>query len=297
VRPGRLDRRSFLGTTVGPLLLPKGASAHTAPNVLFISIDDLNDWIGCLGGHPDVRTPNLDRLAGRGVLFTNAHCAAPLCNASRASLLTGRRPSTTGVYTNDQPMRRSEALRDAVTLPQQFMAAGYRVMGGGKIFHDPFPDPQSWHEYFPSPQRPRPPDPVPPQRPVNGIPNAAHFDWGPLSEKDSAMGDYKVSSWAAGELKLFQPKPFFLACGIFRPHLPWYVPQSYFDFYPSEKLTLPTVKDDDLDDVPPAGRKFAKPEGDHRKVLEHGQWRKAVQGYLASITFADACVGRVLDAL
>ena len=297
MRLGTLDRRSFLGAAMGPLLVPGAIGADRPPNVLFVAIDDLNDWVGCLGGHPDVRTPNLDRLASGGTLFTNAYCSAPLCNASRASLLTGLRPSTTGVYTNSQPMRRAEALRNAVTLPQHFMAAGYRVMGGGKIFHDQFPDPQSWHEYFPSPEKPRPPDPAPARRPVNGIPGAAHFDWGPLSEKDSEMGDYKVSSWAAGELKLYQPKPFFLACGIFRPHLPWYVPRQYFDLYPAEGVTLPNVKDDDLDDIPPSGRKFAKPEGDHRKVIEHGQWRKAVQGYLASITFADACVGRVLDAL
>jgi arylsulfatase A-like enzyme len=298
VRQGTFDRRCFLGATLSPLLLPMAPRAERPPSVLFISVDDLNDWVGCLRGHPDVHTPNLDRLAQRGILFTNAHCSAPLCNASRASLLTGYRPSTTGVYTNDQPMRKSEALRNSVTLPQHFMAAGYRVMGGGKIYHDAFPDPQSWQEYFPSLQKPRPDDPAPPKRPVNGITGmAAHFDWGPLSEKDSTMGDYKVSSWAAGELKLYQPKPFFLACGIFRPHLPWYVPQRYFDLYPADRVTLPNVKDDDLDDVPPAGRRFAKPEGDHRKVVESGQWRKAVQGYLASITFADACVGRVLDAL
>ncbi len=273
------------------------AAPRGLPNVLFIAIDDLNDWIGCLGGHPDVRTPNLDRLASRGVLFTNAHCPAPLCNPSRAALLTGYRPATTGVYTNNQPMRRSEKLRNAITLPQYFRQNGYRSQGGGKIFHGSFPDPQSWDEYFPSQTRTKPEDPLAPNRPLNGIPDTAHFDWGPLDVHESQMGDSKVVSWVAGELARPFVKPFFLACGIFRPHLPWYVPRKYFERYPVEKVTLPNVKEDDLDDVPPIGRRFAKPDGDHCKVLEHNQWRKAVQAYLASISFADDCVGRVLDAL
>jgi arylsulfatase A-like enzyme len=290
----RMNRRSFLKAAAGTLLL-QGRSP--SPNVLFIAVDDLNDWVGCLGGHPDVRTPNLDRLAARGVLFTNAHCPAPLCNASRAALLTGVLPSSSGVYTNSQPMRHSEVLRYAVTLPQYFGAHGYRTMGGGKIFHDAFPDPQSWNEYFPSKEKPRPGDPMPSGRPLNGIPDTAQFDWGPVDVTDAQMGDSKVVHWAAGELVRPQPGPFFLACGIFRPHLPWYVPRKYFELYPEDKVTLPNVKEDDLDDVPPIGRKFAKPEGDHRKVIQYGQWRAAVRGYLASITFADACVGRVLDAL
>src|SRR5512136_2431364 len=135
-KEGGQNRREFLKTVGGTLVAGIPGARRAGPpglNVLFIAIDDLNDWVGCLGGHPDIRTPNLDRLARRGVLFTNAHCPAPLCNASRAALLTGVRPSTSGVYTNSQPMRHSQALRNAVTLPQHFMANGYRVMGGGKI--------------------------------------------------------------------------------------------------------------------------------------------------------------------
>jgi arylsulfatase A-like enzyme len=211
--------------------------------------------------------------------------------------MTGVRPSTSGVYDNGQPMRKSPALAGAVTLSQHFMEHGYRVIGGGKIYHGGFPDPQSWHEYFPSQKHNKPPDPVPPQRPANGIPNTAHFDWAPLRVPDNAMGDWQVADWAAAELRKKQDRPLFLACGIFRPHLPWYVPEKYFDLYPADKITLPNVNDDDLDDVPPTGKKFARPDGDHRKVIEYGQWRKAVQGYLASISFADAALGRVLDAL
>src|SRR5688500_14746391 len=142
---------------LGPLLLWQSpARAGTAaadaapqrrPNVLFIAVDDLNDWVGCLGGHPDAKTPHIDRLARRSVVFTRAYCAAPACNPSRVALLTGRRPSSTGVYHNNQPWRPVPALKDAVTLPQHFMQSGYHVAGCGKIFHGGFDDPTSWHDY------------------------------------------------------------------------------------------------------------------------------------------------------
>ena len=295
-----VNRRQFLsglgGLGLTAAALP-GQRAERRRNVLFIAIDDLNDWVGCLGGYPGVRTPNLDRLARRGVLFTNAHCAAPLCNPSRVAVMTGIRPSTSGIYENNQPMRQSPVLKNAVTLSQHFMQHGYRAVGGGKIYHLPFPDPQSWHEYFPSQDKNKPDDPVPPQRPVNGIPNTAHFDWGPVRVANREMGDYQVADWAIGELQKKHDKPFFLACGFYRPHLPWYVPEKYFDMYPLDQITLPRVKEDDLDDIPPVGRRMALANGDHEKILRYNQWRKAVQGYLASITFADEQVGRVLDAL
>ncbi len=298
-----INRRRFLklaAAGAASLALPHIAAiarqAKNKPNVLFIAIDDLNDWVGCLGGHPDVKTPNLDRLAQRGVLFTNAHCSAPACNPSRASLMTGILPSTSGVYLNPQPWRKSPALADAVTIPQHFMAHGYRAVGGGKIYHGAFPDPPSWQEYFPTQKKNKPDDPTPANRPLNGIPNTAHFDWGPVDATDEQMGDRQVAAWAASELRKKHDKPFFLGCGFFRPHLPWYVPQKYFRLYPPDKITLPNVNENDLDDVPPIGRKMAKPDGDHKKVTEHKQWRKAVQGYLASITFVDTCVGRVIDA-
>ena len=119
-----MDRRTFLrlatagvATTLVPTFATAGqAGAGNRPNVLFIAIDDLNDWIGCLGGHPDAKTPNLDRLASRGVLFTNAHCSAPACNPSRASLMTGILPSTSGVYHNPHPWRKSPVLKNAVLI-------------------------------------------------------------------------------------------------------------------------------------------------------------------------------------
>ncbi|MBN2412422.1 sulfatase [candidate division KSB1 bacterium] len=266
-------------------------------NVLFIAIDDLNDWVGCLGGHPDTITPNMDRLAQRGVLFTNAYCAAPACNPSRAALMTGIRPSTSGVYLNAHPWRKSPMLQDAVTLPQHFMAHGYKAVGSGKIYHGSFPDPPSWQEYWPSQQKNKPDDPMPPDRPLNGIPDTAQFDWGPVDAAPQEMGDWQVADWVINQLQQKHDKPLFLGCGFFRPHLPWYVPHKYFDKFPLDKVTLPNVRDDDLNDVPEAGVKMAKPNRDHANVLKYNQWRRAVQSYLASINFADECLGRVIDAL
>ena len=300
-------RRDFLATLLGgaaaahlsPMLaLAAEGMKQDRPNVLFIAIDDLNDWVGCLGGQPDVKTPNLDRLAARGTVFTHTYCAAPACNPSRAALMTGISPARSGMYVNAQKWRKIPALAKAVTLPQHLTANGYTALGTGKIYHGSQPDPASWDEYWPSKTKIRPKDPMPPKRPWHGGKAAQrHFDWGPLDIDDSVMADYKVADWTVRQLQRTYSKPFFLACGIFRPHLPWYVPKKYFDLYPLDKITLPEVKEDDLDDVPPAGRRMAKPQGDHKRVVQHKQWRKAVQGYLASISFADACVGRLLDAL
>ncbi len=276
------------------LLACLSSSAAERPNVLFIAIDDLNDWIGALGGHPQAKTPNLDRLAERGVLFTHAYTAVPACNPSRAALMTGIPAHRSGVYLNSQPWR--PAMPDAVTLPQHFRKAGYWVGGSGKIYHGAYPDPASWDEYWPSQTKNKPDDPMPPNRPVNGIPKTAHFDWGPVDAPTEEMGDAKVVDWVAAKLAGEFDKPFFLACGMFRPHLPWYAPQKYFDMFPLESIELPSVNPDDLVDVPAAGVRMARPDGDHKKVIEHHQYRQAVQGYLASIAFVDEQIGRLLDA-
>jgi arylsulfatase A-like enzyme len=273
------------------LLAPGVASAADAkPNVLFIAVDDLNAWIGCMGVRPDVKTPNIDRLAARGTLFTRAYCVAPACNPSRAALLTGVRPSTSGVYHNSQPWR--PVLKDAVTLPQHFQANGYKVEGGGKIFHGGFNDQASWENYH----KERGGNPTPPNKPVNGL-NMAQFDWGPLNVADDAMPDHKTVTWASEFLQKKYDRPFFLAVGLHKPHLPFYAPKKYFDLYPLDKIELPKTLETDLDDVPPVGVKVARPTGDHAAVLKANQWKQAVQAYLACISYADAEIGRLLDAL
>jgi arylsulfatase A-like enzyme len=267
------------------------------PNVLFIVIDDLNDWIGYLGGHPDVKTPNIDRLAIGGCFFANAHCAAPLCNPSRAAVMTGIRPSTSGVYYNDQPWRQSPALRDVATIPQQFKMQGYKTLGGGKVFGQ-FQCPDSWDKYWPSIWKQVPGAPKPPKDnlSLNGFEKVSSSKWGVLDVPNRKMRDWQVAGWVIKQLKQKHEKPFFLACGFSSPHLPWYIPREYFDMYPVERITLPDVEEDDLDDVPLMGKLIVKIPKIHQ-IFEHLQWRKAIQGYLASITFVDDCIGRVMDSL
>ncbi|MFT5191977.1 MAG: arylsulfatase A-like enzyme [Verrucomicrobiales bacterium] len=274
------------------------SGAQDKPNILFIAVDDLNDWISPLGGHPQAQTPNITRLADRGMLFSNAHCAAPACNPSRAALMTGIRPSTSGVYVNPLPWRLSDRLKEAQTLPQYLRTHGYSVIGSGKMFHDAYPDPASWDTYFPALEKQRPADPAPENRPLNGMgKKTAHFDWGPVDAEASDMSDAKVADWVVDQLGKDHEKPLFLACGFYRPHLPWYVPAKYFERYPLDKIELPKSPDHDLEDVPKAGLAMAKPKGDHARVLKHNQWKQAVQGYLACISFMDDQLGRVLDAL
>jgi len=301
-----MNRRQFLPLAATPALM---RSQTQRPNVLMIAVDDWNDWIGALGGHPQVRTPNVDRLAARGVLFTDAHTACPLCNPSRSALMTGRRPSTSGVYDNDQPWR--AALPDVVTLPRHFRNNGYKAFGGGKLFHHGkgYNDPTSWDEYFHWNPNARaegmtdgysfPPDPEP-ARPVTPMPSVSwrNFDWAPLDTAEDQMPDFKVSGWAASILKQKHDKPFFLAAGMFRPHIPWFVPKRYFDMYPLDEVIVPQVKEDDLADLPPVARQFALNEHSrHDLLVSTGNWKRAVQAYLACITFSDAMIGRLLDAL
>ncbi len=269
------------------------ANSADKPDILFIAIDDQNDWVGCLEGHPQADTPNLDRLVSRGTLFTNAQCAAPACNPSRAALMSGLRPWTTGIYVNPQPY--GKPLKDVLTLNRYMMQQGYEVLGGGKIYHGggglANEKETDWDGYFN-----RGGDPRPPVKSVSGL-NMSHFDWGPLDASDEEMGDYRLVSWASEELQKEHDKPLFLAVGFVKPHLPWYVPRKYFDMFPLESIQLPIVPDDDLDDIPAAGVKMARPEGDHRAVLSHNQWKQAVQGYLATGKFLDEQIGRLVDAV
>lgn len=280
------------------------AASAVRPNVLFIAVDDLRDWVGHLGGHPNASTPNIDRLAKRGVSFTSAYCSAPLCNPSRVSLLTGFAPSRSGVYGNGEKLR--DKLPDAVTLMQHFRASGYSARGSGKIFHGRTRgDMDSWDDYFvPKTKR------VVPRR-DESLPQSAWTPWGPLDCSDEDMFDGKVATWVVAELEKSQEKPFFLACGLTKPHLNWNVPQKYFDLHPLEEIELPPFVEWDLDDVPAFGKRLAREVytassdsnysknrgGDHANVIANKQWRKAVQAYLATIRFADAQIGRVLDAL
>lgn len=293
--PSRRTVLSGLAAGAATALLPGARAANRPRDVVLVIIDDLNDWVGVLGGHSQARTPHIDRLAGWGQLFENAHCNAPACNPSRTSLLTGRRPTSTGVYGNDQPLRRGHP--DALTLPQHFKAQGYRVLGAGKVFHSG--DPGSF-DALPEGPCGRPVDGKrarPRRTPANGIPGTGGFDWGPGRARDDAeWSDRQVVDWASARLDEPYEAPLFLSVGISRPHLPWYVPRAYFDLYPLDRIVTPVVPADDLDDVPAAGRRMAHVE-DHQRIIKHDAWAAAVQGYLAALSFADAQLGRLLDAI
>ena len=317
--------------TVALLFGLQAGAAVRRPNVLFIAVDDLNDWIGCLGGHPQVKTPNIDRLAKRGVLFTNAHCAAPLCNPSRAAVFSGRHPFETGVLANDESDIR-KMRPEIVLIPQHFKQAGYKTFGCGKLLHqkgaglfdeDLFPE-QRW-----SPFEAKEVDYTPEELPSKGTENPRHvtelkgkpiilplnrmpsdrapdkragesFDWGPLDVEDADMGDGQIAAWAVERLQRAKGQPFFLGVGFYRPHIPLFAPQKYFDLYDGVDITLPEVKADDLDDLGATGRQRAleaDTAGLHATVLKHRQWQTAVKAYLACISFVDAQVGRLLDAL
>ncbi len=277
------------------------------PDILFIAIDDLNDWVGPLGGHPQANTPNINRLAERGMTFSNAHVTAPLCNPSRASLMSGMLPSSFGVYLNAQDWREAPLLRGKPVLPLFLQSNGYRTLGGGKLFHAATLIPVEFYgllphrgfdDYYPAPNRQLPDEIRPIGRPVNKNPGfiGGFFDWSPVAAEDNAMGDGQVVGWASRQLLAKQRKPLFLGVGIYRPHIPWYVPQAYFDMHPLDRVELPATVPDDLDDVPGSER-YAANQRIHRWVRETANWERGVQAYLASVSFADAMVGRLLDAL
>lgn len=316
-----------------PGLATTAPSASDRVNILFISIDDLNDWVGFLGGHPQAKTPNMDRLAARGIAFTNAHCAAPICCPSRAAVFSGRQPFNTGVYTNGDNI--SRIAPELVLLPKQMKAHGYRTWGTGKLLHrsradlfDEFFKPeQRWSpfssskplaytpEELPSKGSDDPrhvvdmgPDRAPIVLPLNRMPSdrrprepgAESFDWGPFDVPDSAMGDCKIVDWAAKRLNEASTEPFFLALGFYRPHIPLWAPTKYFEPFPSTSIQLPPILANDLDDLGPLGREVAllpKTAGAHATVLKYNQWEAAVAAYLACVHFVDAQLGRLLDAL
>jgi arylsulfatase A-like enzyme len=305
---------------------PLTASEPQQPNVLFISLDDMNDWLGCSGGHPDAKTPNIDGLAKRGVMFTNAHCVSPICGPSRASVLTGMRPETTGVYHNRG--KYIDYVPNAVTFAEHFRANGYKTMAAGKVNHDlGAPDPKLWNENGPdcgvlctpfigdelhtikmTPERIIDRSSLKITLPANkGLsaidrPNNTwdSFDWAPLDCPETDFPDRKIADWGVEQLHKKHEKPFLLALGFYKPHQPFFAPRKYFDLYDPKTTSLPQTIAGDLKDIPPVGRDLAtRPwtSGTHKTVVEHKAWRDAVRGYLATVSFADSLVGRVLKAL
>ena len=292
------------------------AEEKQKPNVVFIIVDDLNDWIGAMGGHPQTKTPNLDALANQGVLFTNAHCNAPQCGPSRTSLLHGLYPKSTGRYFNstrrptyfgDQPMEgitSSNAPENPFIFHKHFQKHGYRVVSGGKVAHGNTAKLKGQVDaYLNRPQDDR-----------GNFTDGKENLWGeggPHNHTDEQTGDYKVAQWAIEEWGkgLKADKPLLMTVGFYRPHRPFNAPKAYFEKFPLETIQLPQVRTDDLDDLPPYGKALArsnahkdlfKPRSVHEQILHLGgekEWKYMVQSYLACINYVDVQIGRFLDEL
>ncbi|MCM2678549.1 sulfatase [Echinimonas agarilytica] len=297
-------------------------SDQTSPaqpyNILMIAVDDLNNWPGAWRGMAN--TPNIDRLASQGSAFKNAHAVVPACNPSRVALMTGRRPEATGQYRNPGNFRELIGNANLETMPQFFAKQGYETVAAGKIFHKqrgkgktPLvqSDDASWHrqavldigtggekEY----------------RDENGygkwLEGDYNYDdkpinsylgrfgiWGPTDIKTEETGDYSVAKYCSDYMQEKHDKPFFLACGLFRPHSAQVAPREYFDMYPLEDIETPPHPEADIQDLPEIAKYNFSSTFAKRVIATDNQWAQAVQGYKASTTFADDMIGVILDGL
>jgi len=290
-----LTRRSFLAASAVPVI----AKAARRPNMLFIAADDMNTALGCYG-HPVVKTPHVDALAGRGVRFERAYCQFPLCGPSRASLLTGMRPDTTQVLGNNVDFR--EAHPDIVTLPQLFKNNGWYSAREGKMFHMNVPgevgspkyqDEASWNHS------------VSPQGLELGTPGEGRklnppgvtfgMQW--ISAGTAAgQADTNAADHALALLEQHAGQPFFLGLGFIRPHLPFVAPSRFYDMYRLDSIPLPNNPPGDLDDIPTAA-KSVRPQMWNHMRMDELRIREARRGYYASTSFMDDQVGRVLAGL
>lgn len=343
-----MNRRDFIKRTALTGLLAAGSrlafgdtktnNPAGRPNVLFIAVDDWNDWLGCLG-YAQAITPNIDALAKRGVIFTHAQCQAAYCAPSRASLMTGMYPHTTGCY-RDEPFFAEANRPDIVDLPHYFKKNGYKTHGGGKLYHHMHAqiNMKAWDYYFcwsekmkercwahsfwsdPAP-RPNPYPYAPAQRKKYekfreklsktlskdeleeklARKNFMGGDYAPLANADEEkMSDTITTNWACRFLGEKHEKPFFLGFGLYAPHKPNYAPQKYFDLYPPDKIELPEIPENDLDDIPRNSvtqKAFDRMRDEKKEPVSEDEKKAKVRGYLASLSYADAMVGRVLDAL
>lgn len=278
------------------------SNAQDKSNVLFLVCDDLNCDIGCYG-HPMVKTPNIDRLAKRGVRFEHAYCQYPLCGPSRASFMTGMYPDQTLVHQNAIYIR--ERIPNVKTLSQMFRDAGYFATRIGKIYHYNVPkhigtgghdDPDSWNRVF----NPRGRD-VDDEDKIFSL-NPGNFggtlSWLAADGTDAEQTDAIAATEAVRTLQQHaeSKKPFYLAVGLYRPHTPYVAPKKYFDMYPLDKFKVPTTPAGYLDTLPAPAQKSLTQKKD-QVDLDDKLARQAIQAYYGSITFADAQVGRILDAL
>ncbi|MBR8536143.1 sulfatase [Carboxylicivirga sediminis] len=269
----------------------KKKSAEKAPNILFIAIDDMNDWTGFLGGHPQAITPNMDKLAAKGVNFTNAHCSAPGCSPSRNALLYGVEPFNSGLYPFYEHDIHEQLMDRYITLPRLLKEHGYNTYGAGKIHHGLKDDPREWTGYFELKYSNKE------FKAGAGyqVGNSKKNSFRPTVNADDEHVDYQVASYGVDILQSEHDKPFFLAVGIVKPHLPFDCPERFFNALP-EKIEAPAILEDDLLDIPAEGNSFRR-AGDDKRFKNDKAWEDVRRAYLACISWADYNIGRVLDAL
>ncbi|MGJ8641873.1 MAG: sulfatase [Luteolibacter sp.] len=276
------------------------ASAAEKPNILFIAVDDLNDWAGYFG-NPQAITPNMDKLASEGVWFSKAYCQYPVCGPSRASLMSGlyfHQLKSPKLQPDDEFVEKAVQDMGSQLLHGYFRQNGYKTMAVGKILHKHLPEENldlsggrgSW-DFLKDKKTGK-------KIKLHWEPQVTLTDWGVWEKPEEKMSDSEAAVWAVERLEEEHEKPFMLMVGFLRPHVPWYVPQKYFDMYEREEMQLPAYKADDLDDVPAEALKTIN-DGYPRTewAIENNKWKDIIHSYLASITFVDSKVGQVLDAL
>lgn len=284
---------------LAPLFLISAAAEpdqDRPPNILFIAIDDLNDWVGALGGHPDAKTPHMDRLAARGTLFRQAHTQYPLCGPSRASVMSGFLPSTLGYsdHMSDEELKERTESKGGRLLHEYFSDHGYKTMAVGKICHQHVPEGTVDASGGREPFGPRP------KLGLKWNREKTSTDWGAWPDNDTQTADYRTAQWAIERLSEPHQKPFLLMVGFLRPHVPWYAPQPWFDLHsPASRLQLPPYREDDWTDIPSHAAKIAiEPQYPTTTWAKaNNEWANIVQAYLACTSFVDHQLGRVLDAL
>lgn len=282
------------------LILRASVSAAERPNVLFIAVDDLAAALGCYGDRV-AQTPHIDRLAATGVRFDRAYNQLPLCNPTRASVMTGLRPDQIKVYDLDAHFR--DTVPDVVTLSQQFINQGWFSARVGKIYHynvpasigtDGFDDPQSWQRTVNPIGRDKTDEAMvynaEPHRKISGA-----LSWLAADGADEEQTDGMIATEAIKIMEEKKDEAFFLGVGFFRPHTPYVAPKKYFDMYPLSEMRLPYAPDGDRDDVPTAAFAHNNPVPNYS--LDTLTLRKAMQAYYACVSFVDAQVGRLLDSL
>jgi len=292
--------RSLLALLFSFSLIVSASAADTKYNVLFIAVDDLASSLGCYGDLL-ARTPNIDRLAARGVRFDRAYNQLPLCNPTRASVMTGLRPDQIKVYDLDRHFR--EEVPNAITLSQRFMKAGWFTARVGKIYHynvpasigtDGFDDPPSWQLTVNPKGRDKAEEHLifnaEPHRKISGA-----LSWLAADGTDEEQTDGMIATEAIKLMEKHRDEPFFIAAGFFRPHTPFVAPKRYFDLYPLKDIRLPYAPEGDRDDIPVAGFAHNCPVPNYG--LDELTCRKAMQAYYACVSFIDAQVGRLMDAL